>query len=299
MSRFTEIEAFIEVAQQGSFTQAAAHLELSRSRVSQLILRLEDRLGVKLMHRTTRSLTLTPQGEQFLQRCRAGMNHLSSAEADLKMMSHQLTGPIRINSVGGFFGEQILTRALTDLVNGHPELSVTVDYSSTLIDMNRDPVDLVLRIGHAPAENTESAYLGEVHHSLCASPAFVNRYGFPQHPDDLLRLPTVCGTPKIWELENLSTGERQVITPNASWRSGNSNAQLIATIEGLGVSRLQTLIAKPELDNGRLVSVMPQWRIEPTFFWLMWPNDKKLTVRNRTVRDHLVHHISTQLKAMA
>lgn len=298
MSRFAEIEAFIEVAQQGSFTRAAEHLELSRSRISQLIQRLEERLGVNLMQRTTRSLTLTPQGEQFLQRCRSGMNLLSSAEADLKMMSHKLTGPVRINAVGGLYGEQILARALSDLVLNHPELSVTVDYSSTLVDLDRDPVDLVMRIGHTPADNAESAFLGDVHHTLCASPSFVNQHGYPQTPDDLQRMPTVCGTPKIWELEQTSTGKRQVITPQAHWRSGNTNAQLIATEAGLGVSRLLTLAAKPGLNAGRLVSVMPEWRVEPTHLWLMWQRNEELSVRNRTVRDHLIHHVSAQLREL-
>lgn len=299
MSRFAEIEAFIEVAHQGSFTRAAEQLTLSRSRVSQLVQRLEDRLGVRLMQRTTRSLTLTSQGEQFLQRCRSGMNLLSSAEADLKMMSHKLTGPVRINSVGGIFGEQILAHALSDLVISHPELSVTIDYSSALVDLDRDPVDLVMRIGHAPAENSESAFLGDVHHTLCAGPSFVNQHGYPQQPDDLQKLPTVCGTPKIWELEQVSTGRRQVITPQANWRSGNTNAQVIATEAGLGVSRLLTLAAKPGLDAGRLVSVMPDWRIEPTYLWLMWQRNEELSVRNRTVRDHLIHHISAQLRELS
>lgn len=298
MSRFTEIEAFIEVAQQGSFTRAAEQLELSRSRISQLIQRLEERLGVRLMQRTTRSLTLTSQGEQFLQRCRSGMNQLASAEADLKMMSHKLTGPVRINSVGGLYGEQILARALSDLVTNHPELSVTIDYSSHLTDLERDPIDLVMRIGHTPPENADSAFLGEVHHTLCASPAFVNQHGYPQNPDDLQRLPTVCGTPKVWELEQVSSGKRQVITPNANWRSGNTNAQVIATEAGLGVSRLLTLAAKPGLEAGRLVSIMPDWRVEPTHLWLMWQRHEELSTRNQTVRDHLIHHISAQLREL-
>jgi len=296
MSRFTEIEAFIQVAQQSSFTQAAESLELSRSRVSQLIQRLENRLGVKLMHRTTRTLTLTAEGEQFLANCRLGMNQLASAEVNLKMMSQQLSGPVRINSVGGLFGETFLSHALSDVVIKHPELSVTINYTSAFVDLNKDPVDLALRIGHTPAEGVASAFLGEVHHTMCASPAFVNQHGYPKSPEDLRNHPLVCGTPKIWELEHIKTGRKQVITPNANWRSGNTYAQMIAAEAGLGISRLLSLVVEPRLAEGKLINVLPDWRVEPTSLWLMWKQDGELPARIKTVRDHLVHELSARLR---
>jgi DNA-binding transcriptional LysR family regulator len=295
MSRFTEIEAFIQVAQQGSFTAASESLRITRSRVSQLIQQLEERMEVTLMHRTTRKLSLTPEGEQFLTNCRDGMNQLDRAEANLKMMSNRLSGPVRINSVGGIFGETYLSEALADVVLEHPELSVTINYTSALSDLNKDPIDLVLRIGHAPAEGVESAFLGEVHHTLCASPAFVNKYGFPESPNDILLLPTVCGTPKIWELENRKTGRKQVITPHASWRSGNTQAQLIAAQGGLGVSRLLTLVADPVLKEGKLVTLLPDWRIEPTSLWLMWKSEGELTTRIKTVKEHIIQKLAQRL----
>ena len=295
MSRFTEIEAFIQVAQLGSFTLASETLNLSRSRVSQLIQGLEARLGVALMQRTTRKLTLTPEGEQFLTNCRAGMSQLASAEANLKRMNRQLSGPVRINSVGGIFGETFLSEALSHAVRNHPDLSVNINYTSQLVDLNKDAIDLVLRIGHTPAEGVASAFLGEVHHSLVASPDFIERHGYPKTPDDLLNHPTVCGTPKIWELENIHTQRKQVITPEANWRSGNTHAQLIATKAGLGIGRLLTLVAEPELKKGNLVSVLPDWRTEPTNLWLMWKQQGELPVRIQIVRDHLIQELSARL----
>ncbi|MFQ3231378.1 LysR family transcriptional regulator [Reinekea sp.] len=292
MSKLTEIEAYIQVAQLGSFTEAAEVLELSRGRVSQLIQRLETRLDVSLMTRTTRKISLTPEGEQFLISCREGMNQLNSAETNLKMMSQRLSGPVRINSVGGIFGESFLSLALSELVVDHPELSVTINYSSSLVDFNRDPVDLVLRIGHAPAEDVNSIFLGEVHHVLCASPTFVNRYGYPESPDDLTRLPTVCGTPKIWELEHCKSGNKQVITPQAHWRSGNTHAQCVAAKAGIGISRILTLVAQPELDAGNLVTVLPEWKVEPTSLWLMWRSQGEMPLRIKMVRDHIINRMA-------
>lgn len=293
MSKFIEIEAFIQVAQQGSFTRAAEHLELSRGRISQLIARLESRLGVTLLHRTTRSMQLTNEGEQYLAACRLGMSQLDSAEANLKMMSQRLSGPVRVNAVGGIYGETFLAQALAELVTEHPELNVSIDYSSQLIDLNKDPFDLVMRIGHAPAADVESMFLCEVHHTLCASPSFINQHGFLEHPEQLSVLPTVCGTPKIWELEHIKTERKQVVTPNAHWRSGSTQAQLIAVEAGLGVGRILSWVAEPKLQQGKLLSLLPDWRVEPTYLWLMWPKQPELPKRTQIVRDHLVHKLTS------
>jgi|TARA_B110000503_G_scaffold119724_1_gene181767 DNA-binding transcriptional LysR family regulator len=285
MDHLSEIQAFLAIADLGSFTKAAEHLGLSRSRISQLISRLEDRLGVMLMHRTTRSLTLTPEGEQFRTGCRQGIQHLEQAEASLKLMSTRLSGPVRINSVGGVFGETFLSKALAEVVSEHPEVTVHISYSSSLIDLNRDPVDLVLRIGKAPGHQVASAHLGEIHHVLCASPKFVNLYGFAQSPSDLEQLRTISGTPKTWELTRAN--ERQVVTPKSCWHSPSSQAQRIAAEQGLGIARLLTAVAQDALAEGRLLRVLPEWQIEPTQLWLLWSNQGDLPKRIEMVRDHL------------
>jgi DNA-binding transcriptional LysR family regulator len=295
MSQFGEIEAFIQVAQQSSFTAAADTLGLSRPRVSQLIQRLEERLGVVLLRRTTRRVFLTPEGEQFLSGCRLGMEQLANAEANLKLTGQRLSGKVRINSVGGMYGEILLSHALSEVLNEHPELNIDVDYSSALVDLNKDPVDLVLRIGKAPAEQVASEFLGEVNHVLCASPAFINRYGFPKSPSDLEAFPLVCGTPKIWELEHNKTGQKQVISPAPVWRSGNTSAQVVATEAGVGIGRLLSLVVEPKLQSGKLLTVLPDWRVEPTNLWLMWRNRGTLAKRTEIARDHLIHSLKSQI----
>ncbi|WP_196158607.1 LysR family transcriptional regulator [Reinekea sp. G2M2-21] len=295
MSRFTEMEAFLSVCELNSFTLAAEKLMLSRSRVSQLVAGLEQRVGVRLLLRTTRSLSLTPEGEQFFNHCRDGMRQLASAEANLKLMSTRLTGPVRINAIGGLFGEKYLAEALCDVVKEHPELQLTIDYTSTMIDLQKSPVDLILRIGSAPGDDVNALCLGEIDHTLCASPAFLSQYPFPESPDDLAALPLVCGTPKTWQLEHRKSGQLRTITPNANWRSGSTAAQSVAIEHGLGVGRLLTKFAEPALTSGRLVPVMPQWRIVPTYLWLIWAKQDELPVRIQVVRDHIAHWFEGQL----
>lgn len=296
MSRFTEIEAFIQVAQTGSFTAAADRLGLSRPRVSQLLQRLEARLSTQLLKRTTRHVSLTPEGEQFLGSCRIGMDQLASAEANLKLMGQRLSGRVRINSVGGIFGESLLANALVDVMKEHPALDIEIDFSSAITDINSDPIDLVLRIGHAPPEHVKSAFLGEVHHTLCASPAFLAQYGFPETPEALSERPIICGTPKIWELEHVKSKVRHVFTPQPVWRAGNTSAQLVATESGVGIGRLLTIIAEPKIKQGSLLSVLPEWRVEPTFLWLLWREHGELPERIKVVRDHVIHSLRSALQ---
>ncbi len=290
MDKFSEIQAFIKVADARSFTIAAEQLNLSRSRVSQLIARLENRIGVTLMHRTTRSLTLTPEGEQFRTSCRAGMQQLENAESNLKLMSTRLSGPVRMNSVGGIIGEQILATALSEVVNDHPELTIHIEFSSDQVDVNKDPIDLVLRVGKQPGPQVNYSHLAVINHTLCASPRFLNEFGFPQQPLDLEETQCVCGTPKTWDL--VKGKERISISPKTLWRSPSSQAQLIAVEQSLGICRLLSILAKHPLKEGKLVQVLPEWQIEPTDLWLIWSNKGELPKRIEMVKDHLINRLS-------
>lgn len=290
MSRFTEIEAFLQVSDSGSFTLAAEVLNLSRSRVSQLISRLEERVGVMLIQRTTRTLILTPEGEQFQNLCRPGMHQLSHAEANLKRLSQNLTGPVRINSVGGVYGETFLAKALAEAVIDHPELNISINYSSDIVDLNRDPIDLVLRIGKPPSDAVYYQLLGDVNHMLCASPSFLNKHGFPKSPSDIEHMKAVCGTPKTWSL--VKNNEQCIVHPNAHWHSPSTQAQLIAAEQGLGIARLLTPVVKSSLESGRLVQVLPEWQVEVTHLWLLWRRSGDLPKRIEFVRDHLIQRLT-------
>lgn len=286
MDRFSEIQAFLAVCDAGSFTGAAAHLSLSRGRISQLVAQLESRLGVTLLHRTTRSLHLTPEGEHFRIRCQAGFQQLDSAEHSLKLMADRLSGPVRINSVGGVVGEYYLARLLTEIVAQHPALEIQIDYSSHRVDLNTDPVDLVVRGGDDPGTQVEAERIARLQYLLCASPRYLNLAGIPRHPRELTRFNCLTGTPKGWQF---SKGQESVeITPRGNWHSPSSQAQLLATEQGLGISRLSNLVLREPLQQGRVIQVLPEWRIENTSLWLVWAQRSELPKRVRMVRDHLI-----------
>jgi len=205
------------------------------------------------------------------------------------MMSTRLSGPVRINAIGGIFGEKYLADALSDVMLKHPELQITIDYTSTIIDLNKSPVDLIMRIGVAPSDDVNAICLAVVDHTLCASPKFINQYGFPSSPEELMRLPMVCGTPKTWELQHSRSGETRTLVPVANWRSGNTAAQSIAIEKGLGIGRLLSKVVDPLLRDGKLVQVLPDWQIAKTHLWLIWPKHRELPKRVHVVREHVEH----------
>lgn len=286
MDRFSEIQAFLAVCDAGSFTRAAEQLSLSRGRVSQLVAQLEERLGVTLLHRTTRSQHLTPEGEHFRVRCQAGFQQLDSAEHSLKMMADRLSGPVRINSVGGLVGEYYLARVLTEIVAQHPDLEIRLDYSSQRVDLNNDPVDLVVRGGDDPGNHVEAERLGRQQYMLCASPRYLNQVGIPRHPRDLADFNCLTGTPRAWQFRK--GNESFEVTPTGNWHSPSSQAQLLAIEQGLGIARLSNLVLREPLQQGRVIQLLPDWHIENTSLWLVWAERSELPKRVRVVRDHLI-----------
>lgn len=286
MDRLTEIEAFVAICDSGSFTAAAEQLGLSRGRVSQLLAALEARLGVTLMHRTTRSQSLTPEGEHFLLRCRSGISQIDAAEHSLKLMADQVSGPVRINSVGGVLGEYYLARVLTEVAAQHPALDIQLHFDSRRVDLNQDPVDLVVRGGDDPGTQVEAERLGRIQYLLSASPRYLNQHGFPRHPRDLAEFNCVTGTPTVWRFRQGS--ELFEYHPQGHWYSPSSQAQLLATEQGLGIARLSNLVLREPLQQGRVVTLLNQWQIEDSSIWLAWAPRTELPKRVRLVRDHIV-----------
>ncbi|MEX0624243.1 LysR family transcriptional regulator [Saccharospirillum sp.] len=286
MDRFSEIEAFLAVCDAGSFTRAAEKLSISRGRISQRVAELETRLGITLLHRTTRSVSLTPEGEHFRLRTQSSLNQIDAAEHSLKMMADRLSGPVRINSVGGILGEHYLARMLTEVAAQHPQLQFQIDFSSARVDPNQDPVDLVLRGGDDPGSGVAAEQVGRLRLMLCASPRYLNQHGFPRHPGELGDFNCITGTPKSWQFRR--GNDHHLHYPQGSWHAPSSQAQLLAAEQGLGIARLSNLVLREPLQQGRLVQVMPDWEIENTSLWLVWAQRSELPKRVAVVRDHLI-----------
>ena len=291
MSRFEQVEVFLTVCEAGSFTAAADRLGLSRSRVSQLVAGLEQRLGVTLLHRTTRSLSLTQEAELFRSQCRDGLQLLEAAEHHLMVRAKQLSGSVRVNSVGGLLGEYYVAQVLAEVVSQHSELELDLTFSSQRVDMNNDPYDLAIRVGDEPGSGVEAVQLGEIENILCASPKYLNASGFPRHPKELVNYNCLTGTPRTWVFFRGEEICQQSVQGN--WHSPSSQALLLAVEHGIGIARLSNLVVGDAIAEGRLLRILDDWRVGSSKVWLVSAQHTEPSTRVRVVRDHLIRRFRT------
>jgi DNA-binding transcriptional LysR family regulator len=184
MDKFQEMRAFVAVVDAGSFVRAADALDLSKTAVSRLIGDLESRLGTRLLHRTTRKLSLTPEGEVFHERCRQLLEGVDEAEAELTAHAGETVGQLRIN-VPVTFGLLHLAPLWPAFMVLHPKVVLDVTLADRLVDLIDEGYDLAVRIARLQTSTLVSRRLTSTRLILCASPEYLRRHGAPGHPSDL------------------------------------------------------------------------------------------------------------------
>jgi DNA-binding transcriptional LysR family regulator len=259
---FPAMSAFVRVAESGSFTAAAKHLGLTTAQVSRLVSRLETRLQVKILQRTTRRLSLTAAGELYVQRCKDALELVILAEEEALGSSVQPTGRLCISGPL-VFGDRYVTPIVAEYCSRYPGVTVEYRASQYFPDMVRDGIDVAVYVySEIPDSTFISQKLGTVFAILCASPDYVSRRQTPQHPDDLTRHSCL-------RLENSAFGNRCVLTDGTTTVVAALPGPLVgetpevllqAALHGVGIAVLPTYVAVDFLRQGRLVRVLPAWR---------------------------------------
>lgn len=270
MTHLPHLSAFVQVARSGSFTSAAETLGLSSSAVSKSVMRLEHDLGVKLLHRTTRNLSLTGEGERLLERASAILEQLRELEEEMSQGRSQLKGVLRLNFPAAL-GRNVMIEPVTNFLSQHPQLRSEVSFDDRLIDLAEDGIDVVARTGRlADSATLIVTKFFDYQAVLCASPNFLAERGEPASRQDLES--TACIHFRV-----RATGR---VNP---WRlkggEGSFPARLIfedltaickAAVAGAGVALLPTWSCLEELQSGALVEILPELRPEPTPVWLAY-----------------------------
>jgi DNA-binding transcriptional LysR family regulator len=184
MDKFQEMRAFVAVVEAGSFVRAADALQASKTAISRLVGDLELRLGTRLLHRTTRRLSLTEEGERFNERCRELLAGVAEAEAELTERAGRAVGPLRLN-VPVSFGQQHLAPLWPRFMERHPQVLLEVTLSDRLVDLVDEGFDLAVRIARLPSSSLVSRKLATTRMVLCASPEYLRKHGTPKHPSEL------------------------------------------------------------------------------------------------------------------
>ncbi|MCM2679509.1 LysR family transcriptional regulator [Echinimonas agarilytica] len=267
------ISEFIVVAEVKSFTEAAERLSISRPRVSQIIARLEQTMGVRLIERTTRSMQLTDAGERFYQHASRAIEMLHQAQLLAVESSQHLSGRLRINSVGGKFGEELLAPLILQFSELHPHIDVHLDFASHHVDIIAEQYDLAIRMGMLGDSSLVARPLAHVNSYLCASPSYIEQHGTIDHPKQLNQHQVIHGSVVRWAF-NGPNQQRAEITVKGKFICPNGHVQRAAALSGKGVARLPGYYVETDIRKGRLVNVLEHWHSAKLPINIVYPKPK-------------------------
>lgn len=267
MDKLNRMAVFAVVVAEGSFSAAGRRLGMSPSAVSQHMRTLEQDLGVTLLHRSTRKLTLTDAGAAFYPGCKAMLHEAGQAEQRLAEMRDTLVGELRIATTIGLGGAP-LAQALAPLLQAHPKLSLRILANDEIINLIDVRADIALRVNRQLDDASYIAHpLAVWPMVLCASPRYLNRCGIPETPDELSQHQWLVNTneavPASIELHRNNGETRKIRMPDIATGSSSMNVLRAFTLEGVGISIQPLYEIEYELKRGDLVLLLPEWRPAP------------------------------------
>lgn len=292
MSRVFEAEAFIHVMESGSFTAAADKLGITKSYVSKLVSRLEDRLGVRLLNRSTRKLTVTEAGKAYHEHCAAVLAALEQAEMAATELQMKPRGRLRL-TVPSFFGGRHLMVPITSFKTRYPEVALEINFADRRIDLLAEGFDLAIRAGLLYEENLTARRLATAAMFPCASREYIERHGLPQKPEDLAQHECLIYAyetlPDTWPMTD---GQREVrVTASGTLVANHAQMLIEAAIAGHGICFLPHFHTYPYLREGKLVRILPQWqRPDLVPVHAVYPTTRHIPAKTRAFIDHVVEY---------
>lgn len=293
MDRFLEMQTFSAVVDAGSFVKAADALGFSKAAVSRYVGELEARLGVRLLHRTTRRLSLTEEGEVFHARCRELLSGVEEAEAELSTRSGAARGLLRVNAPVTFGITHLasLWGAFREL---HPQVRLDVTLSDRVVDLVEEGYDVAIRIANLPASTLISKRLAGTRMALCASPPYLKAHGVPRHPADLARHTVIAysywSTGDEWHFDGPEGRVSVRVNPCMHTNSGDTCRAMALAHQGVALQ--PTFLVGDDLAAGTLVELMPEFRSIELGIYAIYPTRKHVAPKVRALVDFLARQFS-------
>jgi len=275
MNPFEDMRIFCQVMDSGSFTAAADQLGLSKQFVSRRLMQLEERLGVRLLNRSTRRLDVTPLGQSYYESALRLLGEVEQVEQGIAGQTSEPRGTVRMSAPLSFALSH-LGCLLPPFLQRHREVTVEVDLSDRPVDLLSEGYDLALRIGVLEDSTLIARRLATIERLYCASPAYLAARGTPSHPEDLLDhdcLPYGHHRQVQWRFNG--PGKSQVVNVTGRMRVNNGELLRDAAIAGLGITYLPTFIIGAALADGRLVPVLDHLRPEPLVLSAVYPQHRQ------------------------
>jgi DNA-binding transcriptional LysR family regulator len=292
--RAEEMTVFVRAVELGGFSSAARALGLTPSAVSKSISRLEDRLGVRLLNRTTRSLTTTPEGETFLERSRRILADIDEAEQEITRFRSAPRGLLRLH-VSVAFGLHQLPPVLPDFLQRYPEVQLDITMSDREPDFAEEGIDIAVRSGEAADENLIARRICFMERVICAAPSYLKKHGVPRTPDDLLNHSCilVSAQPNLayWPFD-APDGPRSVKV-HGTVTANNAETAVQLAILGLGVIRLGDIIVGEPLRRKQLVPLLVgAHHVEPVPIHALYLPGRHRSPKVAAMADFLLEHFS-------
>jgi DNA-binding transcriptional LysR family regulator len=286
------IAAFVAVVEAGSFTIAAERLGVTKSAVGKSVNRLEARLGAKLIHRTTRRLRLTFDGQTFFKACTTALEEIAAAEVLITPQDNVLRGRVHVDMPMAF-GRQVLLPILLEIAAPHPELALTMSFNDATVDPMRDQADLVIRFGQLhDSSHLVARKLATQRRIVCGAPRYLELHGVPATLADLNRHRCIVGTadgpPQSWTFTN--DGRTVLVTPPATHRLSDGESIVETAAAGFGLCQMPAALVRSKIEEGRLVPVLESYADDWVDIHLLWLQEAALAPRVRYVIDSLIEH---------
>ena len=295
--RLGSLSTFVHAAELRSFTSAGRRLGISSSAVGKTIVRLEQRLGVQLFVRSTRSVTLTAEGQAFLERCRRILAEIEAAETEIAQSHGEPAGRIRVSMP---LTSVLLTPTITAFAAAYPKIELDIDFSDRIVDLVEEGFDVVLRTGPATDSMLMTRVIGSFRYVVVASPDYLGRAGAPQTPEDLLSHSclhhrwSTSGKLEGWRLKR--DGQYLNLELPTSLVCSTIEPLIDMAERGLGIACLPIFAVRRQLDEGSLISLLDGHLDDLGVFRLVWPARRQLLPRVRIFVDFMAEHLFTEMR---
>ncbi len=292
MDQIQSIRVFARVVEAGTFTKAAESLNLPKGTVTKLVQHLESRLKVKLLNRTTRRVTVTPDGAAYYERTVRVLNDLDDIEASMTNAQAKPSGRLRVD-VGTSVAREIIIPSLAGFFQRYPDIQLDLGVTDRSVDLLVDNVDCVIRGGELVDQSLVARRVANVPLMTVASPAYLKAHGTPTHPEQLEtehhmvnHFSTRNGQP--FTNEFTKDGELLEISGRYKLSVNESNALTAAVLAGLGVAQIATLTALPLIERGELVQVLGDWKGYTVPLYVVYPPNRHLSAKVRAFVEWVV-----------
>ncbi|WP_028202277.1 LysR family transcriptional regulator [Paraburkholderia nodosa] len=304
MDKLDMMRIFVRIAEEGSFTGAASRLDIQTANASRAVSQLESQLRTRLLHRSTRRLSLTEAGQRYLERCERILACVDEAEAEAANAQVNPSGRLRIHASPSF-GQAYVVPALVRYRERYPAVSIELTLSQHTPDIIEAGYDVMFQLSTTglPDSRLVSHRLGDVHNVLCAAPAYLDTHGVPRTVQDLeahtcLQFVTTFFPRDRWHLHG-PNGRETVAFPKAPVEINLPDALSVALREGVGIGALPMSTALAMLDSGALVRVLPQYRLQRLSAYAVHASRKYLDAKIKTFMDDLREAVPKALAADA